>query len=159
MATPARRLIAAAQLCDRIGIDAVFLGDHPAWSPEIWVHFAAIAVSTERIRFGPMVSANPYRNPVLTARILSDLDHLSDGRVINGLGIGWNAADYDLGTNEFERMGLPYPSVRERQEQLDEAIQIINWCLGSGAVQFQRCALLDRQCQRTEAIPVARVRH
>ena len=114
-----KRLIAAAQLCDRIGIDAVFLGDHPAWSPEIWVHFAAIAVSTERIRFGPMVAANPYRNPVLTARILSDLDHLSDGRVINGLGIGWNAADYDLGTNEFERLGLPYPSVRERQEQLD----------------------------------------
>jgi alkanesulfonate monooxygenase SsuD/methylene tetrahydromethanopterin reductase-like flavin-dependent oxidoreductase (luciferase family) len=122
---PGRSLVRAAQVGDRLGFDAFFLGDHPAWSPEIWTHFGAIAATTERIRFGPMVAANPYRPPLLTARILSDLDHLSNGRAINGLGIGWNAADYDLGVNEFDRMGLPYPSTRERQEALEEAIELI----------------------------------
>jgi alkanesulfonate monooxygenase SsuD/methylene tetrahydromethanopterin reductase-like flavin-dependent oxidoreductase (luciferase family) len=55
------------------------------------MHLAAIARSTERVRLGQMVAAVPYRTPLLTARLASDLDHLSDGRSILGLGIGWNA--------------------------------------------------------------------
>lgn len=132
-----RRIIGAARVVERLGFDAVFVGDHPAWAPEAWLHLTAIAMATERIHLGPMVAAAPYRNPLLMARIVSDLDHLSGGRVIDGLGIGWNAADYDLGTNEFDRMGLRYPPVAERQEALEEAITIMEGLWGDAPFTFQ----------------------
>ena len=133
---PGKRLLHAGRLADAHGFDAFFLGDHPAWAPECWVHLAALAVTTSRVRLGQMVAANPYRAPLLTARLASDLDHLSDGRSILGLGIGWNAADYGLGTNEFERMGLPYDSTRERQAALEEALAIIRGVWGSQPFSF-----------------------
>jgi alkanesulfonate monooxygenase SsuD/methylene tetrahydromethanopterin reductase-like flavin-dependent oxidoreductase (luciferase family) len=77
-----------------------------------------------------MVAAVPYRTPLLTARLQSDLDRLSGGRSILGLGIGWNAAEYGLGSNEFDRLGIPYPPVPERQEALAEAIAIIRGVWG-----------------------------
>ncbi len=113
-----------------------FLGDHLAWAPDVWMHLAAIARSTERVRLGQMVAAVPYRTPLLTARLASDLDHLSDGRSILGLGIGWNAEDYGLGTNEFDRMGLPYPPVRERQAALEEAVAIVRGVWGAYPFDF-----------------------
>lgn len=122
---PSYRIVNAIKTAEDLGFEAVYMGDHPAWSPEPWVHFAAAAMVTSRIRFGPMVAASPYRTPLMTARLISDVDQLSRGRAINGLGIGWNAADYGLGTNEFDRMGLPYPSTRDRQEMLEEAITIM----------------------------------
>lgn len=133
---PGKRLVAAGRAADELGFDAFFLGDHPSWAPECWVHFAALAVTTRRVRLGPMVAANPYRPPLLTARIVSDVDRLSDGRCILGLGIGWNAADYGMGTNEFDRMGLPYPSARERQEALEEAIAVIHGVWGAAPFSF-----------------------
>jgi alkanesulfonate monooxygenase len=123
--SPGRQLIHAGRLAERHGFDAFFLGDHPAWAPDVWMHLAGVALSTERIRLGQMVAAVPYRTPLVTARLQSDLDHLSDGRSILGLGIGWNAADYGLGANEFDRMGIPYPPTPERQAALDEAIHLI----------------------------------
>ncbi|MEA2512710.1 MAG: hypothetical protein QOJ59_2197 [Thermomicrobiales bacterium] len=122
---PGKSVVAAAKVADDLGFDAFYLGDHPAWSPDPFLHFAAMAVTTRRIFLGPMVSAVPYRNPLLIARLASDLDHLSSGRFINGLGIGWNAAEYGLGTNEFDRMGLPYPATADRQAALEEALAII----------------------------------
>lgn len=127
---PGGQLVAAGRLADRYGFDAFFLGDHPAWAPEVWVHLAVIAATTERVRLGQMVAAAPYRTPLMTARLQSDLDHRSGGRSILGLGIGWNAADYGLGTNEFDRMGLPYPPARVRQEALEETISIVRGLWG-----------------------------
>jgi alkanesulfonate monooxygenase SsuD/methylene tetrahydromethanopterin reductase-like flavin-dependent oxidoreductase (luciferase family) len=136
-AEPGRKVVEAAVVAEELGFEAVYLGDHPAWAPEPWVHFAAMAMVTSRIRLGPMVAASPYRTPLMTARLVSDVDHLSNGRVINGLGIGWNAADYGLGTNEFDRMGLPYPSTRERQEMLAEAIVIMRGLWGTEPFSYQ----------------------
>jgi alkanesulfonate monooxygenase SsuD/methylene tetrahydromethanopterin reductase-like flavin-dependent oxidoreductase (luciferase family) len=120
-----RALVRAGQLAERHGYDAFFLGDHPAWAPECWLHLSIVASQTERIRLGQLVAAVPYRTPLMTARLQSDLDHLSGGRSVLGLGIGWNASEYGLGTNEFDRMGLPFPSVSARQAALEEAITII----------------------------------
>lgn len=133
---PGPALVAAARVADDLGFDVVYLGDHPAWAPDPFLHFAAMAVTTRRVFLGPMVSAVPYRNPLLIARLVSDLDHLSGGRFINGLGIGWNAADYGLGTNEFDRMGLPYPSITDRQTALEEAIAIIRGLWGPEPFTF-----------------------
>ena len=124
-------LIRAGLRAERHGYDAFFLGDHPAWAPDCWLHMAVIASQTGRIRLGQMVAAAPYRNPLVTARLQSDLDRLSAGRSVLGLGIGWNAADYGLGTNEFDRMGLPFPAVPARQAALEEAIAIIRGAWGN----------------------------
>ena len=135
-ADPGGQLIHAGELAEKHGYDAFFLGDHPAWAPEVWLHLAVIARATRRVRLGQMVAAVPYRSPLLTARLASDLDHLSGGRSILGLGIGWNAADYGLGANEFARMGLSYPPARERQAALEEAVTIIRGLWGDRPFTF-----------------------
>ena len=128
---PGAALIRAGLLAEKHGYDAFFLGDHPAWAPECWLHLSIVAAQTSHIRLGQMVAAVPYRTPLMTARLQSDLDRLSGGRSILGLGIGWNASDYGLGTNEFDRMGIPYPPVSERQAALEEAVAIIRGVWGS----------------------------
>jgi alkanesulfonate monooxygenase SsuD/methylene tetrahydromethanopterin reductase-like flavin-dependent oxidoreductase (luciferase family) len=134
---PTERVLAAGRLAEELGFDAFLTGDHPTWAPEVWLHMAALAVSTKRIRLGPMVSSVLYRPPVLTARLAADLDHLSRGRAILGLGIGWDAAALGWGTNEFDRMGLPYPRTRERQEALGEAVTIIRGVWGPEPFSFR----------------------
>jgi len=129
-------LIRAGDLAEKYGFDAFFLGDHPAWAPDCWLHLSVIASRTNRIRLGQLVAAVPYRTPLLTARLQSDLDRLSGGRSILGLGIGWNAADYGLGANEFERMGLAYPPVPMRQAALEEAVAIIRGVWGPAPYSF-----------------------
>ena len=120
---PTARVIAAGRLADAQGFDAFFLGDHPAYAPEVWLHLGALAVQTSRIRLGSVVLCAGYRPPVLTARLAADLDNLSGGRVILGLGHGWNAA-------EFRQLGLPFPSVPDRQAALAESIEIIRGVWG-----------------------------
>ncbi|MFN8475557.1 MAG: LLM class flavin-dependent oxidoreductase [Anaerolineae bacterium] len=115
---PAGHLLAAGQLAESLGFDAVFFGDHPAWALDCWVHMAALAVKTSRIRLGTNVSAIPFRHPVITARLAADLDNLSGGRLVLGLGIGWDA-------NEFANLGLPFSPPSERQAALEEALTII----------------------------------
>jgi alkanesulfonate monooxygenase SsuD/methylene tetrahydromethanopterin reductase-like flavin-dependent oxidoreductase (luciferase family) len=134
---PGRSVLAAGRLAEELGFDAFFTGDHPSWQSEVWLHMAALAGTTERIGLGPMVTSVLYRPPVLTARLAADLDHLSNGRLVLGLGIGWDAAALGWGTNEFDRMGLPYPPTRERQEALAEAIAIIRGVWGPEPFSFQ----------------------
>ena len=115
---PGGRLLDLASRAEALGFDGFFLGDHPGYMPEPWLHLAAIAVRTRRIRLGSVVLCAPYRLPVVTARLGADLDHLSDGRFVLGLGHGWNAG-------EFAQLGLPFPPVPERQAALEETIRII----------------------------------
>ena len=126
---PGRQLLAAGQLAETLGFDAFFLGDHPAWELECSVHLAALTVKTERIGLGINVACTAYRHPVLLARLAADLDHLSQGRLILGLGCGWDA-------NEFANFGLPFPPVREGQAALEEAITIIGGVWGDEPFTF-----------------------
>ncbi|HEX6737515.1 MAG TPA: LLM class flavin-dependent oxidoreductase [Vicinamibacteria bacterium] len=126
---PARHLLAAGRLAEELGFDAVFLGDHPAWALECWVHLAALAVQTARIRLGVNVLAVPFRHPVMTARLAADLDNLSGGRLVLGLGIGWDA-------NEFANLGLPFPPPTERQAALEEALAILRGVWGEAPFTY-----------------------
>ena len=134
---PGAAEIAAGQLAEELGYDAFFLGDHPAWAPDCWLHLAALAVKTERIGLGPLVSCVLYRPPVVTARLAADLDRISCGRLILGLGIGWDASELGWGANEFDRLGLAYPAVKERQEALDEAVEIVRGVWGPQPISFR----------------------
>ncbi len=121
---PGARLLQAGVLADELGFDAFFLGDHPAYAPEPWLHLAALATLTERVQLGSVVLCASYRPPVLAARLAADLDRLSHGRLILGLGIGWNQT-------EFAQLGLPFGSVRQRQTALEETIEIVRGVWGA----------------------------
>jgi alkanesulfonate monooxygenase SsuD/methylene tetrahydromethanopterin reductase-like flavin-dependent oxidoreductase (luciferase family) len=83
-----------------------------------WTTLGALAEATRTIRLGTLVSCASYRHPVVLARDAAEVDRISDGRVVIGLGSG-DAPE------EFRQMGLACPSVRERQEGLEEVLQIL----------------------------------
>jgi alkanesulfonate monooxygenase SsuD/methylene tetrahydromethanopterin reductase-like flavin-dependent oxidoreductase (luciferase family) len=126
---PVRRMLAAGRMAEELGFDAFIFSDHPAWGPECWVHMAALAATTERIRLGTGVVCALYRHPVMTARLAADLDNLSDGRLILGLGCGWDA-------NEFANFGLSFPPIPQRQAAMEEAIAIMRGVWGGEPFSF-----------------------
>lgn len=119
-----RALVRMAVATEAAGWDGFFLWDHIMLGvdgPDVvdpWIALAAIAVSTERIRLGPMVTALPRRRPWVVARQATALDHLSSGRCVLGVGLGSPVEA------EFE----PFHEVsdlRTRAELLDESLAIL----------------------------------
>ena len=86
---------------------------------DAWTTLGAIAEATERLRLGPLVACNSYRNPGLLAKMAASLDQISGGRFELGLGAGWQESEY-LG------YGYEFPPVGTRLEQLAEALEIID---------------------------------
>ncbi len=126
---PGARVLAAGRLVDALGLDAFYIGDHPAHATEVWMHLAALAVTTERVRLGSVVNCVLYRHPVMTARQAADLDHLSGGRTVLGLGIGWDVP-------EFGELGMAYPPTPERHAALVEALEIIAGVWGDAPFSY-----------------------
>jgi F420-dependent oxidoreductase-like protein len=85
---------------------------------EAWTALAALAASTQRIRLGVLVSGVTYRNPALVAKMATTVDHASAGRLELGLGAAWHDAEHRM-------FGYDFPSMRERQDRLEEAVQIV----------------------------------
>jgi F420-dependent oxidoreductase-like protein len=117
----------AALAAEAVGWDAVYVDDHlltdeGEWTGarfEGWSILASLASLTNRVRLGLLVGANTFRNPGLTAKLASTLDHLSAGRTILGLGAGWFE-------REHSAFGIPFLSTAgERLDRLDEAVGII----------------------------------
>jgi probable F420-dependent oxidoreductase len=79
---------------------------------------AAVIAATEKIRIGHLVLCNLFRHPAITAQSLMTLDHLSNGRLLAGLGSGWTET-------EFQMTGIPFPPIAERLRMLDEALTVI----------------------------------
>src|SRR5947209_19582458 len=85
---------------------------------EGWTLLAAIAASTQRVRFGCMVTGNTYRHPAELAKMAVTVDHLSGGRLEFGIGAAW-------AENEHTMLGLPFGTAGDRADRLEEALQII----------------------------------
>jgi F420-dependent oxidoreductase-like protein len=122
--------LGAAHACEQAGLDSVWLADHFMFpdkkNPEkevpvfdCFVALGALAASTSRVRIGELVVGVPYRNPALLAKMLTTLDVIAHGRTIVGLGAAWHE-------EEFRAYGWLFPSVRERMEMLEEAVQIVD---------------------------------
>src|SRR5215510_8947116 len=117
---------AAAEWADTHGFYAVSINDHffsPLGSPqmpqlECFSTLSAIAAMTKNVRLAPAVTAMSFRSPPMLAKMTSTLDHISNGRLVLGLGSGWQRSEYDA-------HGYPYPSNVERLEQLNDAIKLI----------------------------------
>lgn len=109
---------------EELGLEGFWVTDHPVWYPDCWITLAAAAAVTKRIRLGTLVTCVPYRNPLVLARMAADIDALSNGRLVVGLGMGDNE-------EEFTQIGIALPSIRERQEMLDETVRILRWLWGN----------------------------
>ena len=106
-------------LAEELGFDSFWVADHPiSHGRDSWTQLAALAVVTRRIRLGTLVTSYNYRPLALLARIVADVDRISGGRVVLGIGIGDNPRD-------SARLGVPYPSVRERQAALGDALRLL----------------------------------
>ena len=119
------RLVEHAVAAEAAGWDAVFLWDHilrrpdePAEIADPWVAMAAIATATSRIRIGPMVTPITRRRPIKVAREATTLDHLSQGRLTLGLGLGVDTS------RELSAFG-EITDARLRGERLDEGAELL----------------------------------
>jgi probable F420-dependent oxidoreductase len=115
---------AMATTAESIGFDAVWISDHlgfgdphGAWHGawESWTLLSALAAATSRVRLGTYVTAMPLRNPALLAKMAETLDEVSGGRVVLGLGAGWNEP-------EFRAFGVAWD---RRFDRFEEGLRLI----------------------------------
>ena len=115
---PTESVIEAGLLAESVGLDGFLIGDHPGYHIEPWLHLAYIAARSRYVTLGSVVNNVFHRHPAMLARMTADLDRISNGRLLLGLGIGWNEP-------EFAQLGIPFRSVPERQRGLEEALEIL----------------------------------
>jgi alkanesulfonate monooxygenase SsuD/methylene tetrahydromethanopterin reductase-like flavin-dependent oxidoreductase (luciferase family) len=124
-----------AQAAEEIGLDSIWVGDHLLYRYEdgtsrgpweAWTQLAAIAAVTERVEIGPLVAATSFHNPAMIAKKAATLDEISGGRLILGLGAGWNETEYTA-------YGYPFD---HRVSRFEEAFTIIRTLLHDGRCDF-----------------------
>jgi F420-dependent oxidoreductase-like protein len=130
--------VGQARLAEELGFDGIWYADHfmpnavePADGP---VHdaptmLAALAAATDRVRLGPLVYGNTYRNPAVMLKSAVTLDHISRGRYVLGLGAGWQE-------NEHRAYGVEFNSFRWRFDRLEEACKVITSLLAEQRSSF-----------------------
>ena len=99
-------------------------------SIEPYTMLGAISQVTKKLKLGTLVTSMSYREPSMLAKILSSLDHISEGRTIIGLGAGWKEIEY-------KAYGYRFPSVKERFDRLEEGIHIIKKMLTEDSPSYK----------------------
>ncbi len=124
-----------ARIAERIGLDSIWVGDHllyrddgkPARGPwEAWTTLAALAAVTDRVEIGPLVASTSFHNPAMLAKKAATIEEISGGRLILGIGAGWNRTEYDA-------FGFPFD---HRVGRFEEAFVIIRELLETGRSDF-----------------------
>jgi F420-dependent oxidoreductase-like protein len=123
---PWATLVERWRLIEALGFDSIWVFDHlnqpsrPAGPYfEAWTTLAGLAVHTERVRIGVLVSCNTFRHPSVLAKQAITLDHMSRGRVDVGLGAGWFVP-------EHEAFGIEFPAPGERVSRFREAVEVVD---------------------------------
>jgi probable F420-dependent oxidoreductase len=138
-------LLEMARLAEAIGFDSLWLGDHLLYRAadgttrgpwEAWTTLAAIAASTERITLGPLVAATSFHAPAMLAKMASTVDEISGGRLVLGLGAGWNETEY-------RAFGFPFD---HRISRFEEAFTVVRTLLRDGAIDFAGTYYQARDC-------------
>ena len=135
-----------AQLGEAIGVDSLWVTDHlihrdPGEEPrgpwECWSLLSALAAVTEKPEIGTLVLCTAFRNPTLLAKMADTVEEISGGRLILGIGAGWNKPEYDA-------FGYPFD---HRTDRFAEAIAIITGLLRDGHIDFQGTYYEARDCE------------
>lgn len=126
---------AMARRAEDLGVDSLWVGDHLLYDRpplgrrgpwEAWTQLAALAAITERVTLGPLVACAGFHEPAMLAKLAATVDEISGGRLVVGLGAGWNRT-------EFDAFGVPYD---RRVERFEEAFEIIRRLLAGERVTF-----------------------
>src|SRR5918993_3485023 len=125
-----------ATTAESLGYDSIWVGDHliyrdgeeaPRGPWEAWTVMAALAAITERVEIGPLVACTSFHNPAMIAKKAVTLEEVSGGRLILGLGAGWNQSEYTA-------FGYPYD---HRVSRFEEAFTIIRRLLQGEEFDFR----------------------
>ena len=124
---------AMARAAEEGGFDSIWLGDHLLYRDgrergpwDVWTQLAGLAAVTERVRLGPLVACTAFHRPGMLARLAASVDEISGGRLVVGLGSGWNEP-------EFRAFGIPFD---HRVSRFEEAFEIIRRLLAGEHVTF-----------------------
>ncbi|MDJ0792043.1 MAG: LLM class flavin-dependent oxidoreductase [Acidimicrobiia bacterium] len=140
-----------AQMAEGVGFDSIWVGDHLLYRDdsgstgpwEAWSVLAGLAEATERVMLGPLVAATAFHNPAMLAKKAATVDEISGGRLVLGIGAGWNQV-------EFDAYGFPFD---RRASRFEEAFTILRTLIRDGAIDFEGTFYTLRDC---ELIPPAR---
>jgi alkanesulfonate monooxygenase SsuD/methylene tetrahydromethanopterin reductase-like flavin-dependent oxidoreductase (luciferase family) len=139
-------LAAMCRMAEDIGMDSIWVPDHLLYRSEgeetngpweCWSIISAVAAVTTRVEIGPLVLCTSFRNPALIAKMAATVDEISGGRLILGLGAGWNELEY-------RAYGFPYD---HRASRFAEAFTIIRKLLREGYVDFDGEFYQARECE------------
>jgi alkanesulfonate monooxygenase SsuD/methylene tetrahydromethanopterin reductase-like flavin-dependent oxidoreductase (luciferase family) len=141
-----------ARVAEEVGLDSIWLGDHLLFRDpvtgtrgpwEAWSLLAALGEATERVAIGPLVAATSFHNPAMIAKKAATVDEISGGRLVLGLGAGWNEAEY-------QAFGFPYD---HRVARFEEAFTIIKTLIREGSIDHEGRFFTHREM---ELLPRAR---
>ena len=130
-----REVAAIALTADETGFDSIWLGDHLLYRGgergergpwDAWTQLAALAAVTSRVTLGPLVAATAFHAPGSLARMAASVDEVSGGRLVLGIGAGWNET-------EFRAFGFPFDRTVSRFE---ESFTIVRRLLAGEHVSF-----------------------
>ena len=149
---PYETIRAVAQRAETDGFDSIWLPDHflyrypdrptrGIW--ECWTMLAALAEATQRVEVGTLVTCNSFRHPAILAKMATAVDEISQGRLILGVGAGWNEPEY-------QAFGLPFD---HRVGRFEEALQILKPLLQEGHVDFAGQYYQARNCDNVPLGP------
>ncbi len=139
-------LKAMAQRAEAVGFDSVWVGDHllyrnrgdSAKGPwEAWTILAGLAAATTRVELGPLVACTSFHTPAMLAKKAATVEEISGGRLILGLGAGWNEV-------EFAAYGFPFD---HRIGRFEEAFTIVRTLLRDGQIDFDGIYYQARDCE------------
>jgi alkanesulfonate monooxygenase SsuD/methylene tetrahydromethanopterin reductase-like flavin-dependent oxidoreductase (luciferase family) len=139
-------LASMATLAEDVGFDSLWVGDHLLYRNEgeavkgpweAWSQMAALAAITSRVEIGPLVAATSFHSPAMLAKKAATVDEISGGRLILGLGAGWNETEYSA-------FGFAYDN---RVSRFEEAFTIIRTLLREGAIDFDGDYYQARDCE------------
>jgi alkanesulfonate monooxygenase SsuD/methylene tetrahydromethanopterin reductase-like flavin-dependent oxidoreductase (luciferase family) len=123
-----------AEAIEDLGFESIWVGDHLLYEEdgvrtgpwEAWTQLAAIAATTRRVEIGPLVAALPFHQPAILAKMVATVDEVSGGRLVVGVGAGWNEV-------EFRAFGLPF---EHRVARFEEAFEILRRLLAGERFDF-----------------------
>lgn len=151
LSQPWQDVLAVARHAEATGWDGVYVADHfmgsggefgPDTTPNLEATgtLAALAVATERVRLGTLVLGNTYRHPAVVANWAATVDHVSGGRLVLGIGAGWQQ-------NEHDEYGIELPPPGERVARFEEACLVVK-----GLLRDERTTMGGRHYQLTDAV-------